>query len=129
MVTGQSIRDRRVSFGLSVSESAREAGVGRQTWVRLESTPNHSPRPDVLAKVTAVLRWPLDALDRIEAGENPAVLPTLCQMPDASSTVKTSSDSLLAALARLPEVDRLTFEAEILEAAAEFVRSQIPPDQ
>lgn len=79
--------------------------------------------------VARSLRWPSDALERIEAGEDPESLPTIAAPLDREGTADQSARALLGALDRLTPGERLRFEAEILEAAAEHVRSQIPPDE
>lgn len=109
---------------MTQEQLASSAGLSRQTIFKIEQGQSQI-RTSTLEAVSVALRWPADVLERIQAGEAVADVSGDDGQP-GNSEVERSTDALLAALYRLPDVERLRFEAEILEAAAGHVRSQIP---
>lgn len=65
---GEAVDARLIHLGLRKNEAAQRAGVSRTTWanfVRRETVHDISA-----AKVLRVLRWPRDAIERIERGDD-----------------------------------------------------------
>ena len=109
------IRSRRQSLGLSVVEAAKRGEISDATWREIESGRGEIT-PSVAEGIAEAMGWPVDAVD-----------PNLfrADLIDEAGSVPSTDASAVAALKRLPSSDRLRFEAEIYEAAAKQLRSQI----
>lgn len=65
------IRQRRHALGLTQAEAAQKGGLSLPTWGVVETGRQTNFRNYTLSRVTRALGWPLDAIDRLLAGESP----------------------------------------------------------
>ena len=98
------MRNRREVLGLTFTEAARVGGLARETWSRFENN-KQVPSRTSATKIARALRWPPDALERIEAGEDPADLPTIDDAPTDDDD-PNSPDALVALWKELPPEQR-----------------------
>ena len=67
------MRERREQLGLTQAEAVQCAeNVSESTWRSIERGTGKKLTLRTVVGVTTALQWPPDALDRIEAGEDPA---------------------------------------------------------
>lgn len=72
---GGAIRGYRDAIGWSTTHAARAAGIGRNTWRRLEENPSSATR-ETRRRASGALGLPLDTIDQIitayDAADSPA---------------------------------------------------------
>ena len=71
---GQRVRERRVGLSLSEAAAARRAELDVEIWQRVERGGGRLCRRRRVEAVCTALGWAPDAIERMVAGEEPAVL-------------------------------------------------------
>ena len=104
---------------MTVVSAAQLAGVGRQTWVRLERSDSY-PRGDTAAKVSIALQWPPDALARIRSGEDPAAIETVDAPLDPADKAEARRRRFAAAFELLDEEGQLEMIAHMRAQLAQL---------
>jgi transcriptional regulator with XRE-family HTH domain len=98
----EAVRRRRLALGLTVPEAcAASAGmVSVAVWSILENARQDRYKERSLAGVAKALQWPPDAIERVLAGEDPALL-TAAPADDRAETVEQRVEALAAKLGEL----------------------------
>jgi transcriptional regulator with XRE-family HTH domain len=69
---GQLLAERREALGLTQAEASQLANISEASWNVLENGRAERFRRSTLRGAAVALKWPLDAIDRLIAGEDPA---------------------------------------------------------
>ncbi|MDR7274711.1 helix-turn-helix domain-containing protein [Catenuloplanes atrovinosus] len=125
---GEHVRKRRISLGVSVAQAARDAGIGRSTWIAIEAG-SRDTEDHTLGRVESALRWTPGTIDGLAGGG-----------PDAGAGPETAGGDWVARLIAIRDNPRRSAhlramaaahlaQLEALLAAADAEDAQRAPDE
>lgn len=137
-LAGETVRDRRLSFHLTIEDASERAGISTAVWDVVEHARRTKFSPKTIRGIATALGWAPDWLDRVLSGEKPidqdtefirhgratATQPTKASVDMVVTRSQRDAFSLDDRLARLPARERALAQAQV-SALLDVLEAQV----